>query len=100
MDTYLLDERVQARRGKRRRALLAILLSSSLATLGAGALSLAVFTDSAATDGTWTTGEIVLGVQPAAGFTASNVMPGDEGSVVAANRLRDRFGAAGQEGRE
>jgi len=80
MDTYALEDKIQARRGKRRRALLAILLSSSLATLGAGALSLAVFTDSAATDGSWTTGTIILGVQPDTGFTVNNVMPGDDGT--------------------
>jgi hypothetical protein len=80
MDTHALDERILARRGKRRRALLAILLSSSLATLGAGAMSLAVFTDSEATTGQWTTGTIILGVQPVAGFTVLDVMPGDTGA--------------------
>jgi hypothetical protein len=80
MDTSVLDDRIQSRRNKRRRALLAILLSSSLATLGAGALSLAVFTDSAATDGSWTTGTIILGVQPATAFNVTGVMPGDSGS--------------------
>ncbi len=44
MDQTTLDQ-AAARRTKRRRALLAVLLSASLATLGAGALSLAQFTD-------------------------------------------------------
>ena len=69
-----------ARRQKRRRALLAILLGSSLATLGAGAMSLAVFTDSDATGGSWSAGTIILGVIPAPVFTATNIFPGDTGS--------------------
>lgn len=79
MDTYALDDRIQARRGKRRRALLAILLSSSLATLGAGAMSLAVFTDSATADGAWSTGTIILDVQPNTTFGPGNMFPGDTG---------------------
>ena len=80
MHTYAFDEHIQARRGKRRRALLAILLGASVATLGAGAMSLAVFTDSAAADGSWTTGQVILGVQPVAGFNVTGVMPGDTGT--------------------
>ena len=80
MDTFALDDKVANRRKKRRRALLAILLSSSLATLGAGAMSLAVFTDSKASSGTWTSGTVILGVAPATSFTASGIMPGDSGS--------------------
>jgi hypothetical protein len=80
MDTHTLDEPLGARRRTRRRALLAILLSSSLATLGAGAMSLAVFTDSEAATGSWSTGTIILGVDPAAVFSAGDVFPGDTGS--------------------
>jgi hypothetical protein len=80
MDTYALDDQATARRGKRRRALLAILLASSLATLGAGAMSLAVFTDSKASTGSWTSGTVILGVAPATAFTATGIMPGDSGS--------------------
>ena len=79
MDTYALDDQAQNRRGKRRRALLAILLASSLATLGAGAMSLAVFTDADATDGAWSTGTISLVAGPAATFTTSDMFPGDSG---------------------
>jgi len=79
MDQTSLDPMV-TRRQKRRRALLAILLSASLATLGAGAVSLAQFTDTATAAGTWTTGTIVLGVSPATVFSATNVFPGDSGS--------------------
>jgi camelysin-like metallo-endopeptidase len=80
MDRYELADQAAHRRKKRRRALVAILLASSLATLGAGAMSLAVFTDTDATGGSWTAGTIILGVTPAPVFTATNVMPGDSGS--------------------
>jgi hypothetical protein len=43
-------------------------------------MSLAVFTDSDATGGSWTAGTIVLGVGPAPVFTAANIFPGDTGS--------------------
>jgi len=79
MHTYAFDEHIQRKRGKRRRALLAILLGASIATLGAGAMSLAVFTDSDAVDGQWTTGSIVLLAEPSAGFTVNGVVPGDDG---------------------
>jgi predicted ribosomally synthesized peptide with SipW-like signal peptide len=72
-------DRMPERRRKRRRALLAILLSTSLLTLGAGAVSLAVFTDTETEDGTWTAGNIILGVTPAAVWTADDIMPGDSG---------------------
>jgi len=62
--------------------LVALLLASSLATVGAGAMSLAVFTDSKASSGSWTAGTIVLGVSPATAFTATNIMPGDTAAQV------------------
>lgn len=77
------QEYVPARRN-RRRMLVAMLLASSLATVGAGAMSLAVFTDSKASTGAWTTGTITLGVTPAAAFSATNIMPGDGGTQVIA----------------
>ncbi|MEO5964596.1 MAG: TasA family protein [Candidatus Limnocylindrales bacterium] len=70
-----------ANRLKRRSALVAILLGSSLAMLGAGAMSLAVFTDSRASTGSWTTGTIVLGVSPSTAFSATNILPGSTGSA-------------------
>ena len=79
MDTLALD-RTATRRTKRRRTLLAVLLSSSLATLGAGALTLAQFTDSDASTGSWTSGTIILGVTPATAFAVTNLMPGATGS--------------------
>lgn len=79
MDQLALD-RAASRRLKSRRALGAILVASSIATVGAGAMSLAVFTNSQASQGAWTTGTIVLGVTPATAFTATGVMPGASGS--------------------
>lgn len=73
-----------ARRSKRRRALVLLLLSASLATLGAGAVSLAVFTDSQAATGSWSAGSVVLDVNPSVAFTASDIMPGDVGSQTLA----------------
>jgi hypothetical protein len=80
MEPNTLEDPGANRRRKRRRVLLAILLSSSLATLGAGVMSLAVFTDSDATGGSWSAGTIILGVSPAPVFTALNIFPGDSGS--------------------
>ena len=79
MNQLDLDQPARARR-KRRRALVAILFGASLATLGAGAMSLAVFSDSQASSGAWTTGTIVLGVTPSTAFSATNILPGDTGS--------------------
>lgn len=73
-------DRTLARRIGRRRALAILLAASSLATVGAGAMSLAVFTDSRTSSGSWTAGTIVLGVAPATTFTATGILPGDTGS--------------------
>jgi hypothetical protein len=62
--------------------LVAMLLASSLATIGAGAMSLAVFTDSKASTGAWTTGSVTLGVSPTAAFNVTNAMPGDFGAQI------------------
>jgi len=69
----------RTRRTRRRR--LAMLAFAMLATvsLGAGAFSLALFTDvKTVTANTFTTGTIVLGVNPATALlTSANMMPGD-----------------------
>ena len=70
-----------ARRRNRRRALAALLMASAIATVGAGAMSLAVFTDTQAASGSWTAGTIKLGtISPSTVFTATNILPGDGGS--------------------
>jgi spore coat-associated protein N len=68
-----------ARRRRRRRMLVAMLLASSLATVGAGAMSLAVFTNSTDASGDWTTGSITLGVSPNPVFHVTGILPGDSG---------------------
>ncbi len=75
--TYL--DPAASRRKKRRRALLAVLLGASILTLGSGAFSLALFTDTATADGSWSAGTIVLDVSPTTTFTATGIMPGDSG---------------------
>ena len=73
-------DRAPARRAKRRRAQLAILLGSGQLTLGAGAVTLAVFTDSTDLDGEWSAGSIVLGTTPTTTFSVDDILPGDSGS--------------------
>jgi hypothetical protein len=63
---------------RRRRGLLAALLSLTVITLGAGVFSLAIFTDSAASTGSFATGTIDITSSPTVAFTVSNMMPGDK----------------------
>lgn len=69
-----------SRRSKGRFALVALLLISSLITVGAGAMSLAIFTDTQNSTGSWTAGTITLGVSPSTTFTATGILPGDTGN--------------------
>jgi hypothetical protein len=91
MDPNLMDPVtvVAARRRNRRRGLAALLLAMSVATIGAGAFSLAVFTDTKSVGANaFTAGTIVLGVNPASALlTSSSLMPGDtvNGSLVVSN---------------
>ncbi len=73
---------VPSRRRNRRRALVALLLGATVASVGAGASSLAYFTDTQANSGSWTSGSIKLGLDPATTVftTTGNIMPGDSGS--------------------
>lgn len=67
-----------AQRRRRRRGLLIFLLAaSSLATFGGGLMSLALFTDSDASTGGFTTGTIDIASTPSALFSVSAMMPGD-----------------------
>lgn len=79
MDQLAFDRQVSGAR-KRRRAMAALLMSLSVATLGAGALSLAVFTDSDASTGSWSAGTIDLAASPTTAFNATDILPGDSGS--------------------
>ena len=75
------DEQDVASR-RRRRGLIALLLAFSLATVGAGLFSLAVFTDSDTVAGTWTAGTVIIDATTPDTVTwdVDPVMPGDNGS--------------------
>jgi hypothetical protein len=62
---------------RRRRGLAAVLLSLTVVTLGAGAFSLAIFTDSAASSGSFATGTVDITSSPTVAFTVASMMPGD-----------------------
>lgn len=83
----------EQRRRRRRRGLFALLLSLSLATIGAGSFSLAIWTDSKTNSGTFATGSIILGVSPSTVFTATDILPGATGSqdVVVSNTGLSQF---------
>jgi predicted ribosomally synthesized peptide with SipW-like signal peptide len=72
---------LERRRRRRRRGLIVLILGFALASLGAGAFSLAIFTDTSASDGTFTAGTIDIATSPSTLFTVSNIMPGDSGSA-------------------
>lgn len=79
------DTRLDVRRGRRRRrALTALLLTLSIGTLGAGVFSLAYFTDTDSSGGTFSTGTVDLAVSPTTLFTATGILPGDSGSATLA----------------
>jgi hypothetical protein len=61
-----------------KRLALAAVLGLSVISVGAGAMSLAIFTDSAASTGTFTSGTIDITSSPTVAFTVSAMMPGDD----------------------
>lgn len=81
MDTNdLIDQ--TGRRRRRRRGMAALLLSLAVGSLGAGAFSLALFTDTDAATGAFTTGTIDISLNPTALFSATGIMPGSTGSAT------------------
>lgn len=60
-----------------RRGLLAATLGLTVLTLGAGVFSLAIFTDTAASTGSFASGTVDITSSPAVAFTVSNMLPGD-----------------------
>jgi spore coat-associated protein N len=70
------------RRRRRRRGLLVLFLSLAVSGLGASVFSLAIFTSSSASTGSFSTGTIVLTSAPATVFTVPAMMPGDSGSAT------------------
>jgi predicted ribosomally synthesized peptide with SipW-like signal peptide len=79
----LVLERQVTRRRKRRRGIAALLAALSALTLGAGSVSLALFTDTDASTWSFTTGTIDIESNPAVLTAVSAMMPGD----VAADSL-------------
>jgi predicted ribosomally synthesized peptide with SipW-like signal peptide len=65
------------RRRRRRGLLVVLLIGSSIATLGASSMSLALFTDSDVTTGDFSTGSIDLTLDDATVFAVTGMMPGD-----------------------
>jgi hypothetical protein len=77
MDQVLVSRAVERRR-KRRRGLIVLLAALAIGSLGAGAMSLAIFTDSDATTWSFTTGSIDISVAPKPVTAAvTGMMPGD-----------------------
>ena len=68
------------RRSRRRAGLILLLGSSAALTFGAGASTLAIFTDSANASAAFSTGTVDLTAAPATVFTATGIYPGDSGS--------------------
>jgi hypothetical protein len=56
---------------------LAVVIALSVVSVGAGAMSLAIFTDTAASTGTFTSGTIDITTSPTVAFTVGAMMPGD-----------------------
>jgi predicted ribosomally synthesized peptide with SipW-like signal peptide len=82
MDQLLIERKV-ARRRKRRRGIIALLAALSALTIGAGSVSLALFTDSDSSTWSFTTGTIDIESNPAVLTAITAMMPGD----VAADSL-------------
>jgi hypothetical protein len=76
MDPQLIEGRVERRR-QRRRGIVAMLGAVSLLTVGAGAISLAQFTDSTTATWSFTTGTIDLSTNPTVFASITAMMPGD-----------------------
>jgi predicted ribosomally synthesized peptide with SipW-like signal peptide len=68
------------RRNARRAGLILLLAASAALTLGAGASTLAIFTDSADASAAFSTGTVDLTAAPGTVFTATGIYPGDSGS--------------------
>lgn len=63
---------------RRRRGILALLLGLTTLSLGAGMFSLAIFTDSDTSTGTFQAGTIDINSNPVVAFTVTGMVPGDK----------------------
>jgi predicted ribosomally synthesized peptide with SipW-like signal peptide len=76
MDQLVIERQVERRR-KRRRGIIALLAALSALTLGAGSVSLALFTDTDSSTWSFTTGTIDIESNPAVLTAITAMMPGD-----------------------
>lgn len=77
MATLTRVARMPGRLNRQQRLAAAALAVLTAVSLGAGATSLAIFTDSSASTGTFTSGTIDISSNPAVAFTVAAMMPGD-----------------------
>jgi hypothetical protein len=64
-------------RRRRRRGILALLLGLTILSVGAGMFSLAIFTDSDSSTGSFAAGTIDIESSPTVAFTVTGMVPGD-----------------------
>ncbi len=82
MDAYLpmptaadASDEVEPRR--RRRRIMALLLGMATVSLGAGLFTLAIFTDTDASGGSFAAGSVDIEANPTVAFTVTDMVPGD-----------------------
>jgi spore coat-associated protein N len=76
MDQLIIERQIDRRR-KRRRGVVALLAALSALTIGAGSVSLALFTDSDSSTWSFTVGTIDIESNPAVMTAITGMMPGD-----------------------
>jgi spore coat-associated protein N len=81
-ERHLLTRMPSAQGRIRRRPILAALLGLTVVGLGAGAFSLAIFTDTAASTGSFASGTIDITSSPAVAYNVSAMMPGDASTAT------------------
>ena len=79
MDQLVLERQIERRR-KRRRGIAALLAAVSALTIGAGSVSLALFTDQDSSTWSFTVGTIDIESNPAVMTAITGMMPGDVAS--------------------
>ncbi len=77
-----LQTRMPSAQRRIRTRVMAGLLATTIVGVGAGAFSLAVFTDTAASTGSFTSGTIDITSSPTVAFTVTAMMPGDQNTAT------------------
>jgi hypothetical protein len=80
-ERHLLSRMPSAQRSIHRRVI-AGLLATTIIGVGAGAFSLAVFTDTAASTGSFASGTIDITSSPAVAYTITSMLPGDNNTAT------------------